>query len=290
MSRWTWLGLAVLSTLWGAAYLVIELALESYKPPLVVLVRVFLAAVFLLPFALHEKVLPALRTQPDWVLLTVLMQSTVPLLLLTYGQQWLSASLTGILIGAQPLFVALLAIKFDPAEKPQGRRGVIGLLLGFTGLVLVFGVDLSGGRQALIGGLLVTAAALCYAIGSLLIHRKLTFARPLGIATAAMVVSTAVLIVPGILSLPDSPPSARSSLALVALGIVFTGVTLTIFYGLIARAGPARATLAFYLSPGITVVLGGLLLHERISWSTALGLVAIVAGSALAANRVQVEG
>jgi drug/metabolite transporter (DMT)-like permease len=133
--------------------------------------------------------------------------------------------------------------------------------------------------------LLVTAAALSYAIGSLLIHRKLTFAQPLGIATAAMLVSTAVLLVPGLLSLPDQAPSTRSSLALVALGIVFTGVTLTIFYGLIARAGPARATLAFYLSPGVTVVFGGLLLDERISWSIALGLVAIVAGSALAANR-----
>ena len=73
------------------------------------------------------------------------------------------------------------------------------------------------------------------------------------------------------------------------MGIVFTGVTLTLNYSLIKYAGPARATLAFYLSPGVAVILSWLLLDERISWSTGLGLVAIVAGSALAANRVRVE-
>jgi drug/metabolite transporter (DMT)-like permease len=290
MSQWTWSGLALLSTLWGGAYLVIEVALEGYSPTVVVLGRVTLAALFLLPFALRRKVLPALCKQPGWVLLTVLMQSTAPLLLLTFGQRWLSTSLTGILIGAQPLFVALLALRFDPAERPRGVRGVAGLLVGFAGLVLLFGLDLSGGRRALLGGLMVVGAALCYASGTMLIHCKLKFAEPLGIATAAMLVSTVLLLIPGLLSLPDTIPSLRSSVALVALGIVFTGVTLTIFYGLIARAGPARATLAFYLSPGVTVVLGWLLLNERVSSSTVLGMVAIVGGSALAANRVRVEG
>jgi uncharacterized membrane protein len=148
------------------------------------------------------------------------------------------------------------------------------------------GFDLRGGEHLL----LVTVAALCYAVGSLLIHGKLAFVQPLGIATTAMLVSTAVLLVPGLLSLPSTSPSPRSAIALVALGIVFTGVTLTLFYGLIRRAGPARATLAFYLSPAVTVVLGWQLLHERVSWSTAVGLLAVVVGSAFSARRVGVEG
>lgn len=256
---------------------------------LVVLGRVTLAAVFLLPFALRQGVLPVLMKQPGWVLLTVVMQATVPLLLLTFGQHWVSASLAGIIIGAQPLFVALLALKFDPAERPQGVLGVVGLLLGFAGLGLLFGIDLSGGTRALLGGLMLVGAALSYACGALLIHRKLTFAEPLGIATAAMLISTVVLLIPGLLSLPNTAPSLPSSIALLTLGIVFTGATLTLNYSLIAYAGPARATLAFYFSPGVAVVLSWLLLSERISWSTVLGLVAIVAGSALAANRVRVE-
>lgn len=119
------------------------------------------------------------------------------------------------------------------------------MLLGFAGLALVFGVDISGSSDVLLGGLLVTAAALCYAMGSMLIHRKLTFAQPLGIATAAMLVATTVLLIPGLLSLPRQPPSMTSALALIALGIVFTGFTLRLFYGLITRIWPAKTTLAF---------------------------------------------
>lgn len=288
MSRRNWLMLVALSILWGAAYLVIELALRSFPPVVVVLGRVALAAVVLLPLALHRKVLPPLLQHPWWVLLTVLLQATAPLLLLTFGQQWLSTGLTGILAGSQPLFVALLALRFDPAERPRGVRGVLGLLLGFAGLALIFGVEIGGSSQVLLGGALVTGAALCYAAGSMLIHRRLAFAQPLGVATAAMLVATTVLLVPGLLSFPATTPSLTSSLALLALGIVFTGFTLRLFYGLIAEAGPARATLAFYLSPGVTVILGWLLLDERLSWSTVLGLVAIVVGSVLVANRATV--
>lgn len=290
MSRQGWLLLITLSVLWGAAYLVISLALQTFPPVVVVFGRVALALVILLPLALRANVLRPLLQHPWWVLITVLLQATVPLLLLTYGQQWLSTGLTGILIGAQPLFVALLAARFDPGERPEGVRGVVGLLLGFAGLALIFGVDIGHSSQVLVGGLLVTGAALCYAMGSMLIHTKLSFAQPLGVATSAMLVATTVLLVPGVLSWPSKPPSMTSSLALLALGVVFTGFTLRLFYGLIARAGPARATLAFYLSPGVTVILGWLLLDEQITWSTVLGLAAIVVGSVMVANRSDVLG
>ena len=117
MSRQNWLILAILSILWGGAYLVIEVTLRSFSPVVVVFGRVALAAVVLLPLALHRDALRPLLKHPWWVLLTVLLQATAPLLLLTHGQQWLSAGLTGILIGAQPLFVALLSVRFDPASR-----------------------------------------------------------------------------------------------------------------------------------------------------------------------------
>lgn len=285
MNRWVWPGIIALSLLWGGAYLVIDLALRGYPPVLVVLGRVALAAMFLLPFAVKRRVLAALKQQPGWVLLTVLLQATAPMLLLTTGQHWLSPGLAGIIVGSQPLFVALLALKFDPAERPQGLLGLFGLVLGFAGLVLLFGVDITGGPRALWGGVLLIGSALSYACGALLIHNKLTFAEPLAIATAAMIVSTAVLLIPGLFALRHIKPTLNDTAALIALGIVFTGVTLTLNYSLIKYAGPARATLSFYLSPGVAVLLSWLLLDENVSWSTGLGLVAIVAGSAMAANR-----
>lgn len=285
MSRHHWLMLGTLSILWGGAYLVIEVALQGFSPVVVVFGRVALASAVLLPFALQRGALRPLLQQPWWVLLTVLLQATAPLLLLTHGQQWLSAGLTGILIGAQPLFVALLALRFDPTERPKGVVGMVGLMLGFTGLGFIFGVDIQGSANLLLGGVLVTAAAICYAAGSLLIHTKLSFAPPLGVATAAMLVGTVVLSVPALTTLPDSRPPLASMMALVALGVVFTGFTLRLFYGLISSIGPGRTALAFYLSPAVTVMLGWLLLDEPVTWATVAGLGAIVAGSGMVGRR-----
>lgn len=198
--------------------------------------------------------------------------------------------LDGVLLGAQPLFVAVLATWFAPDEKPEGARGIAGLLLGFAGVALLFGVDIRGSADLVLGGVLVTAAALCYAIGSILIHRNLGFAQPLGVATAAMLVSSAVTALPAALPFPDKLPELPSVVALVALGVVFTALTLTLFYGLITRVGPSKATLAFYLSPGVAVVLGWLLFDEEVQWSTTIALGAIIIGSVLAASRAEVSG
>jgi drug/metabolite transporter (DMT)-like permease len=289
MTRWTWAGLVVLSVLWGGAYLAIDLALRGFPPVLVVLGRVLMGAAILIPIAHRRGVLRALRAHPWWVLVTVLVQSTAPLLLLTYGQARLSSGLTGILIGAQPLFVAVLALWFAPDQRPRGPLGVLGLLLGFAGVVLIFGADLRGGDQTLLGGLLVVGAALCYAVGALLIHRRLAFAQPLGVATAAMTTSTLVLLVPGALALPSAHPDTTSTVALLLLGTVFTAGTLTLFYGLIANAGPTTAALAYYLSPGVTVLLSWVLFDERITATTVAGLAAIVLGSVLVARRFPVD-
>lgn len=285
MTRRQWLLLILLSALWGGAYLLIAVALQGFSPVVVVFGRASLAAAVLLPLAWRRGVLRSLLGKPWWVLLTVVVQATAPLLLLTYGQQWLSVGLTGILVGTQPLFVALLARWLHPQERPRGVASVAGLLLGFVGLALIFGLDIGGSTSVLLGGLLVTSAAACYATGSILIHRRLGFASPLGVATAAMLVATVVLAVPGVLSLPDMPPPAPSVVALVVLGVVFTGFTIRLFYGLIADIGPAKATLAFYLSPGVTVVLGWLILDEPMTWSTVLGLVTIVGGSVMVGRR-----
>ena len=97
-----------------------------------------------------------------------------------------------------------------------------------------------------------------------------------------MLVATTILVVQGVLTVPARPPSVASVVALIALGSLFTALTLLLFYGLIARASPVWATPAFYLSPAATV--GWVFLGERATWSTIAGLVVIVGGSALAAT------
>lgn len=285
MTRRSWIELAILSALWGAVYPLITVALRDLSPTLVVLSRVLLAALLLLPLAIRRDALRPVWRNPRAIIETVLVQSTAPLLLLTYGQQYVSASVAGILVGAQPLFVALLALRFAPDERPQGWKGLTGVLLGLVGLVLLFGVDLRGGRLALLGGALVVVAAVSYAAGAMLIHRRYAEAPPLGVATSAMLVTTAAVAVPASATVPSRLPGLETTAALLVLGIACTGATLALFYKLITQIGPARAALAFYLSPAFAVAFGVAFLREQISMAAALGLAAIVVGSALAAHR-----
>ncbi|MDG4764401.1 DMT family transporter [Solwaraspora sp. WMMD406] len=285
MSRRAWVALVVLAALWGAVYPLIDVALRQLSPTVVVLGRVGLACLLLVPLAIHRNALAELWRRPRAIIETVLVQSTIPLLLLTYGQQYVPAGIAGILIGAQPLFVAVLAYWYAPDERPQGLKGISGIVIGFIGLVLVFGVDLQGGRLALLGGLLVLAAALCYAAGAVMIHRRHADASPLGVATSAMLVTSAAMLAPAALSWPDRLPAPDVSAAVLVLGVVCTGLTLVLFYTLIARTGPARAALAFYLSPAFAVIFSAVLLREELTVTAAAGLGAIVIGCLLAAQR-----
>jgi drug/metabolite transporter (DMT)-like permease len=283
MNRRSWVELGILAALWGAVYPLIEITLRDLSPVTIVFSRVVLAALLLLPLAVRRHALRQLWRRPVTILTTVLVQSTIPLLLLTYGQRYVSAGVAGILVGAQPIFVAVLAVGYLPAERPNGARAVAGILCGFAGIVLLFGVDLRGGHHALLGGVLVAGAAACYAAGTLMIFKRHADAPPLGVATSAMLVTAGVLAVPAAFALPDSPPPERTVIALATLGIACTGATLVLFYALIVRAGPARAALAFYLSPAFAVGIGAAFLHERLTVSALAGLALIVGGSALAA-------
>ncbi|WP_405103068.1 DMT family transporter [Micromonospora sp. NBC_01412] len=285
MTRRSWIELVVLSALWGAVYPLITVALHDFSPALVVLGRVLLAALLLLPLAVSRDALQPIWRNPRAIIETVLVQSTAPLLLLTYGQQYVSASVAGILVGAQPLFVALLALWFAPDERPQGWKGLTGIVLGLVGLIMLFGVDLRGGRMALFGGTLILVAAVCYAAGAMMIHRRYAEAPPLGVATSAMLVTTVAVVAPASATVPTRLPGVEATGALLVLGIVCTGATLALFYTLITRVGPARAALAFYLSPAFAVAFGVAFLREQISVSAVLGLGAIVVGSVLAAHR-----
>jgi drug/metabolite transporter (DMT)-like permease len=287
MTRRGWAELIVLAALWGAVYPLIEIALRDLSPVLVVLGRVLLAAALLTPFAIHRRALAMLWKRPRAIVETALVQSTIPLLLLTFGQQYVPSGVAGILVGAQPLFVGVLAIRLDPDERPRGYSGLLGIVLGTIGLVLLFGGDLRGGMRAVFGGLLVLTAALCYAAGAIMIHKRHAEAQPLGVATSAMLVTTGALTIPAALSLPDQPPKLAALTALGVLGVVCTGVTLVMFYTLIVEVGPGRAALAFYLSPAFAVAFGVVFLNEQLTITVVTGLIAIIAGSILAARRIE---
>ena len=171
MARRSWILLAATAALWGASYLFIKVALDELSEGAIVFVRVLLGAAVLVPLAARAGALRSTRGRWRWLTVITLVQVVAPFLLIVYGENHVPSALAGILVSSAPIFTALLATRFDHAERLRGWS-FAGIVLGIAGVTLLFGADLSGSGDAVAGGLMILLASLCYAAGSLLIKHR----------------------------------------------------------------------------------------------------------------------
>jgi len=276
--------MGLLAALWGASYLFIKVALDDGIDPIfIVFARIALGALVLVPIAIRWDAVSSLRGRFTAITFMTIVQVTVPFLLITYGEQYIASSLTGILVSAAPIFTVLLAVRFDDEERPRGIAAG-GVVMGILGVVLLFGVDLSGDAKALAGGLMVLLASLGYAIGGLYLKHRLRGVPAVGIAASTMVIGTLLLAPAALFVLPSEVPGAKVVGSLLALGAGGTGIAFLIFYTLIAGIGPGRASLVAYMAPGFAVLYGVWLMDEPLTAGAVIGLVLILAGSWVAAE------
>jgi drug/metabolite transporter (DMT)-like permease len=153
-----------------------------------------------------------------------------------------------------------------------------------VGVVLLFGIDLTGDSETLIGGLMIVGAGACYAVAVLIAKRGFTGVPPVGVAASNLVISAVVWLPFALVSLPTHAPGADAILSMLALGAGGTGLAFLFFYTSIAQVGPAKASVVSYVAPAFAVVYGVTLLGERLTAGTIGGLVLILAGSWLAAS------
>jgi drug/metabolite transporter (DMT)-like permease len=289
VDRRSWLWLLLLASIWGASYMLIKIGLRELSPEMVAFGRIALAAVVLMPIAAAQGALRGLRGSLGVIALVGAIQVAGPFLLIPLGEQHITSALAGILVATTPIFTALLAIRIDHEERSEGLR-LVGVAIGLAGVVLLFGLDLTGSAAAVLGGLAVVLASLGYSVGGFIVKHRLSGARPLGLVASVMTASAALLLIPAAVSAPSSAPSLGPVAAVVALGVVGTGAAFVIFYLLIGTVGPARTMIVSYVAPGFAVVYGGALLDETITVASVLGLVLIVGGSWLAAGGVKARG
>jgi drug/metabolite transporter (DMT)-like permease len=281
--RRAWVLIGALAALWGASYMFIKVGLDDLDPVAVVFVRTLLGFAVLAPIAVSTGALRAVRPVLPSVVLLAAVQVAAPFLLISVGEQHISSSLAGILVSAAPIFTALLALRFDHAERSHGWS-LVGVVVGIAGVALLFGIDLTGGAEELLGGLAILLASLGYALGGLLIKHRMRGVPPIGIAATTMGIA-AVMMVPALpFSLPDHTPGLDTVGAMLGLGAGGTGLAFLIFYTLIADIGPARAFVVSYIAPGFAVIYGAALLDESVTAATVAGLALILAGSYLSAE------
>ncbi|MCF2531672.1 DMT family transporter [Yinghuangia soli] len=281
MTRRAWALFASMSVVWGISYLFIKVAVEEVSAPVVVVARTAIAAAVLVPLALRRRAFDALRGRVKIVVLLSFTHVTGPFLLITYGEVHISSSLTALLIAAQPIMIALIALKVDASERVTGPRAV-GLAVGLGGVGTLVGFDLTGDRLGLLGAGMVLLATFGYACATLIVKRHLSDVPPLGLVASTMSITTVVLLPLAVATAPDAMPSAEATGSLLALGLVCTALAFLAFYQLIADAGAGRAALITYINPVVAVALGVLVLDEKLSASIAAGTALILAGSWMA--------
>jgi drug/metabolite transporter (DMT)-like permease len=282
MSRRAWGAFAAVSVLWGLPYLFIKIADDGGMPPLVLAWgRVTLGAVVLLLVAGRAGTLSGLRGRGRWLLAFAVLEIAIPFPLIALGETKVASSTAAIVIATAPLIVAVLALRFEPAERLDRRR-FAGLLVGLAGVAALVGIDIAGSGRELLGVACVFVAACGYATGPLVLKRHLADLDPIASMGACLALAAALLTLPAALTLPSAAPSGGAFAALVVLGLLCTALALVLMAILVDEAGPSRALVITYVNPVVAVALGVAFLGEDPGPGALIGLAAILAGSYLA--------
>ena len=288
MSRRHVIMLLALAALWGSSFMFIEIALRDLAPSTLILLRMASGAVALavwIAFAGHG--FGALRRYVRPLALLGLVNTAVPFFLITWGQQYIDSGLASIFNASAPLFTALFALGYDRSQRSTGMR-LVGILVGFSGVVLLVGFELSGGERAVAGGLAVVGAAACYGIGGLYAGRRFAGLPPSLVALGALLWSSAFVLPFGIAQ--ASVPGWESILSVLYLGVAATGAAYLLYFGLIAGAGASKAVLVTYLVPSLALGYGAVFLDEEVTAIAIAGLALVLAGVALGTGAVRRNG
>ena len=279
MTTRAWLLFAAVSVVWGVPYFFIKVAVEAGVPPgFVAWSRVTLGALLLVPLAWRRGALRGLGGRWRAIAAYTACEVAAPFVLIAVGEQHVASSLAAILIASMPLMVALLSVRFSPEDRATGLR-LGGLFIGFGGVVALLGIDVAGRPGELLGAVLVLVATLGYATAPIIVDRALADLDPMGPIAASLGLATLVLAPAAVLTPPDGLPPGDALGALAVLGVVCTALGLVLFFRLIVAAGPSRAAVITYVNPLVAVVLGVLVLDERLGATALAGLLAILGGS-----------
>ena len=284
MALRVWLWLLSLSVLWGGSFFFAKVAVGELGPFTVVFARVSLAALAL------ALVVPLRRDAP-WPTYFAMgfLNNALPFSLIFWGQTEIGSGLASILNATTPLFTLVVAHILTADEKID-RTKVAALLIGLLGVVVLIGPSALVGSSTLWGQAACLAAALSYAFAG--IHGRRF--RRMGIApaeaAAGQLTASTVLILPIMLVIDRPwmapPPSLTVWLALGALALLSTALAYVLYFRILAAAGATVLLLVTFLIPVPAILLGAMVLGERLEPRHYAGMALIGLGLAIIDGRI----
>jgi drug/metabolite transporter (DMT)-like permease len=281
LSATDWLLLVFLSILWGGSFFLAKIAVDELPPLTLALGRVAIAAAILAVPAGVSGFVALARAWPAFAVLGLL-NNVIPFTLIFWGQTHIPSGLASIFNATTPIFTALIAHVATRDEKLNASK-LIGVTTGFVGVVAMLGPEVLGDiGVGLWAQLACLAAAICYAIAGVW-GRRLARLPAVTVAAGQLIAAT-VLLAP-LAALVDRPwrlamPSPAALAALLALAVLSTALAYVIYFRILARAGATNLLLVTFLIPVSAILLGTVVLGERLAPYHFVGMAIIAVGLA----------
>jgi drug/metabolite transporter (DMT)-like permease len=288
-TSWVTLYIA-LGIVWGCSFIFIKLGLEFLTPIGVAFGRVSLGALTLVLWARFKGIaLPTGRIMWLHLWVVALLLNVIPGFLFAYAETEVTSILAGIINAVTPLMTLLAIMVAFREEKPKNYQ-VIGLLIGFVGVLTVLGAWQGLGDNPTIAVIALLSAVACYGV-SYPYSRKFVLPKKLQAESlaAGQLIMGALTLLPLYLidGIAEDSYTVGPVMAMLALGILGSGFAYIWNFKIMEAAGSAIASTVTYVTPVVAVMVGIIFLGEGVTWYEPVGGLIVLLGAAISQNRIK---
>ena len=271
--------LVVLALIWASAFFNIKIATYSYGPVTIAFLRILLGAIPVVGLCFFKKIkIEAFSKDWYWFAAIGVINLVIPFFLIAYGVQKVQSNLAAILMASTPLSATVLAHFFTENEKINFVK-VLGVLIGFSGIVFLFSDDILINENNIVSALLILGGSTFYVIGGLL-TLKVSNKKNENV-TASILIWATIFLIP-ITALTEQPwnlnPRLDSTLSLIYLGVFSTGLAWLMRFRILKNNGLVFQAQVAYLIPIFGIILGYIFLNEIVTPKVIFAVFAVVSG------------
>ena len=271
--------LTILALIWSSAFFNIKIATYSYGPVTIAFLRTFFGAIPVVGICLIKKIkIEAFSKDWYWFAAIGMINLVIPFFLIAYGVQRVQSNLAAILMASTPLSATVLAHLFTKNEKINLIK-ILGVLVGFSGIVFLFSDNILINENNFTYALLILVGSTFYVIGGLL-TLKVSNKKNENVTASILIWGTLFLI--PITAFTEKPwnlnPSIDSTISLVYLGVVATGLAWLLRFKILKNNGLVFQAQVAYLIPIFGIILGYIFLKELITSKVLIALLAVIIG------------
>ena len=271
--------LVILALIWASAFFNIKIATESFGPVTIAFLRVFFGSIPVLLLCFYKKIrVEAFSKDWYWFAIIGFVNLVLPFFLIAYGVKSVQSNLAAILMSTTPLSSTILGHFYTKNEKFNLVK-TFGILIGFSGIIYLFSDNLLINDSNFISAILILLGSTCYVIGGVL-TLKISKKKNENV-TCSILIWAVLILIPFVYFIEkpwNSIPSVESTISVVYLGMVSTGIAWLLRFKILKDNGLIFQSQVSYLIPIFGTILSYIFLKEIITPKVLLSLLAVVVG------------